>query len=203
VRARLGRYLDFDLDARERGQVARHLEVCAECSRELRELERTVALLQDLPRPEAPPALADSVIARVRAGEAEPRGLAWLWTRLGAPDVTLPLAAGLAGLALLLGLHVEQAPTVAAEPVVASSAAPPEVEPASAVTPQFRHLPEESPRPLLEAMNRRRLALERHGPPRDVARILRGAGHPHSASLASEIEAHHPPNVAAAAFSPR
>jgi anti-sigma factor RsiW len=97
---RLNDYLEGDLPAAERSQLERTLAAHPELRAELAELRATVALLQRLREPEVPPFLAERVIARVRAGEAEPES--W-WHRLLRrlePRVGLPLAAGLAGLAL-------------------------------------------------------------------------------------------------------
>jgi anti-sigma factor RsiW len=182
VRARLNEYLERDLPTRERDRVASHLAQCPECRAELRDLEATVVLLRRLPDPELPPAFAETVMARVRAGEADPRGpLAWL-RRLSEPTRAIPAALGILALAVGIGSWRETAgvpelATLAAvEPARPGAAVP--VAGASEGVRQARLRQ-------LEHLNQ----LMREGRREQVASILRGAGHPHSASLARHIEA--------------
>jgi hypothetical protein len=168
VRARLDEYLERDLPTREYDRVSKHLAECAECRAELRELEATVALLRRLPDPELPPAFTETVMARVRAGEAEPSGvLAWLG-RLTEPARALPMA--LATLALAVGIGTWRDPAV-------------EEPPTGVVVNDPDHPAAERLR-LMQHLNQ----LMREGRRDQVARMLRGAGHPHSDSLARHIE---------------
>jgi hypothetical protein len=56
--ANLSAYIDKQLPARDRARVARHLEDCPACRRELAELRRTIALLSQAPRVHAPRSFA-------------------------------------------------------------------------------------------------------------------------------------------------
>jgi anti-sigma factor RsiW len=172
VRARLNEYLERDLPTREFDRVSKHLAECTECRAELRDLEATVGLLRRLPDPELPPAFTETVMARVRAGEAEPAGaLVWL-RRLTEPARALPMA--LATLALAVGIGTWRDPEAVEVPTVVASA--------------------QADRAVAEARQNRLRQIEhlnqlmREGRHDQVARMLRGAGHPHSASLARHIE---------------
>ncbi|HME71762.1 MAG TPA: zf-HC2 domain-containing protein [Myxococcota bacterium] len=72
VRVRLGPYLEGDLPLQQRALVDAHLDACPSCAEELRELRGTIGLLRSLPEVEPPAGLANSVIARIQAGEAQP-----------------------------------------------------------------------------------------------------------------------------------
>ena len=173
VRARLDEYLERDLPTREYDRVSKHLAECAECRAELRELEATVALLRRLPDPELPRAFTETVMARVRAGEAEPSGvLVWL-SRLTEPARALPMA--LATLALAVGIGTWRDPAVEPAPELVAVNQPDRGVPADARRERLLYM---------EHLNQ----LMREGRRDQVARMLRGAGHPHSASLARHIE---------------
>jgi len=75
VRERLSAYLDGELSAGERREVAAHLEVCEECRRELDVLTRLDAVLGRL-ETAAPPQLAQRVLERL-----QPRRRYW-WQSL-------------------------------------------------------------------------------------------------------------------------
>jgi anti-sigma factor RsiW len=171
-----------------------HLAECPECAEELRELESTVTLLRRLPEAKAPPAFAASVMARVRAGEAEPAGLLRWLRALATPAFAVPLAAGLAGLVLFAGLRDGPFRQPGAEP-----------EPADRVA-VSRPLPAQAERQvqLVRAMQRRSLLLElaRRGRTKEVALSLRGAGHPLASSMASHFEDDEPVHAAFASWSP-
>jgi anti-sigma factor RsiW len=213
MRARLNDYLERDLPPRERSRVAAHLAECPDCAEELRELESTVELLRRLPEAEVPPAFAMSVMARVRAGEAEPRGVVRWLRALAAPALAVPLAAGLAGLVFFAGLWDgsfeqpgvriavrEPAPAPAPGPARIASRSPirpaagPEASAAQA-GPSFH---------LAQAMQRHSMLLElaKRGRTKEVALTLRGAGHPLSSSMASHLEEDEPVNVAFASWAP-
>jgi len=65
VRERLSAYLDGELTAEERREVAAHLEGCEECRRELALLKRLDAALGSLDAP-APARLAERVLDRLQ-----------------------------------------------------------------------------------------------------------------------------------------
>ena len=101
-------HLDGTLDPARRRRLDEHLESCGDCSDEFEGLEATVALLRALPEPEAPENLAESVLRRIAAGEAEPgfrlrldRRLGALATALSSPRLALPVAAALAIVAVV------------------------------------------------------------------------------------------------------
>ncbi len=200
VRARLNEYLERDLAPKERSRITAHLAECTECAEELRELESTVTLLRRLPEAKVPPAFAASVMARVRAGEAEPGGLLPWLRGLATPAFAVPLAAGLAGLVLLAGLL--EPPGAEPEPVVrvAVSETPPvPVQEPARLAPRAERQIE-----LVRAMRQRSLLQQfaRRGYTKEVALTLRGAGHPLSASMASHFEDGEPANLAFASWSP-
>lgn len=59
------RYLEDDLEARERGAIESHIRDCPRCREELASLSRTLGALRAL-EPDARPGLADSIIAALR-----------------------------------------------------------------------------------------------------------------------------------------
>ena len=117
VRDRLGPYLEGDLPLQQRALVDAHLDACASCAEELKELRGTIGLLHSLPELEPPPGLARSVIARIQAGEGQPthwvRVLDGLDGLLRSRSLALVAAAGgVAALALLApGWFAEQTKT--------------------------------------------------------------------------------------------
>jgi anti-sigma factor RsiW len=190
IRARLSEYLERDLDPAERSLVEGHLDGCASCNRELQELRETVSLLRRLPEPGHPPALADAVMARI-ASEASGQGrLRSLFERLAEPRVALALAAGLAGVFLMV--------QPAAPPPTAAVASYPAIQqPRWVIEADARGLPSGAA-VLSGATPADAYAAYRA---RETARQLRGAGHPYSESLAAHLEAR--PNVALADWQPR
>ena len=76
VRERLSAYLDGELSAEERREVAAHLEGCEECRRELALLKRLDAALGSLDAP-APARLAERVLDRL-----QPRRRRYVWQSL-------------------------------------------------------------------------------------------------------------------------
>ena len=176
IRARLSEYLDRKLSAEQRSKLDAHLVECSACSAELRELERTVDLLRRLPDPEPPPYLAQAVMARLESGEAQPESLAQRLRRVVGPAFALS-AAALAGLFVFALVDVDiERPTEASTtigPVAGTS-----------------ETGGESVRSVREARRLSRLARlhARRGEHAEVAQLLRGAGHPHSALLATHFE---------------
>ena len=196
-----------------------HLAECPECAEELRELESTVMLLRRLPEATVSPAFAASVMARVRAGEAEPGGLLRWLRALAAPAFAVPLAAGLAGLVLFAGLWdgplkppgAEPEPltrVAVSEPLPERAAGPARLGPRPAMRasagPEARPAQAQRRIELVRAMQRRSLLqqLARRGHTKQVALTLRGAGHPLSSSMASHFEDQEPANVAFVSWSP-
>ncbi|HEX2485244.1 MAG TPA: zf-HC2 domain-containing protein [Myxococcota bacterium] len=77
TRARLSEYLEGDLTERDEGRLRSHLDGCAECSAELRALQRAVRALRELGGAEPERDLAQVVVTRLRAGEGRPPRLRW------------------------------------------------------------------------------------------------------------------------------
>jgi hypothetical protein len=100
----LSDYLEGSLSKRDAARVEAHLLGCAGCRQTLGELKRTVDLLRGLRGSVEAPDLASAVMARIRAGEAEPSVLDRLragMSRFLAGPLGAPLATGAVGLALL------------------------------------------------------------------------------------------------------
>jgi anti-sigma factor RsiW len=225
IRAQLSAYLERDLGPEERTQIDTHLESCVACGSELRELRATVSLLRRLPEPGHPPGLADAVMARAAQ---RPARVIQLVRRAAEPRFAAALAAGIAGLVFLvdgsdpgrstaptatapIGLFAHST-TLPSQPAAArvASAAPREARSArsfgivlgdsdapraSAVRPvRARVMSSATPRGAYDQYARRARIEE-------VARLLRGAGHPYSDSLASHFE--EPSTVAMADWHPR
>jgi len=203
LRARLNDYVDRELPGTQRAEVSAHLKQCEECALEVRELDRAVALLRRLPEPELPPAFADTVVERIRAGESEPRWLRGLRGVLQ-PALTVAATAAVAGLAVFTVVRGD-VPGGATAPAhdVAQVAQVEQVEMDAPTTTLAAVAPaatgsaekvgvasrEDGLRKVVRQMRRHRRALEltRQGHGDVVARSLRGAGHPHSATLASHF----------------
>ncbi|AXI07687.1 anti-sigma factor [Oceanobacillus zhaokaii] len=60
--ALMHKYLDGDLNKAEEQQLKGHLEGCEDCQAHLRDLKRTIALLQSSEHIEAPPSFAEKVM---------------------------------------------------------------------------------------------------------------------------------------------
>jgi anti-sigma factor RsiW len=175
ARKLLNAYLEGDLDSEARDGVEHALERDPELRRELREIEATVALLRGLRQPEAPPALTAQVMERVRSGEAEPARFLGGLRRMLEPMVWLPAVTAAVALAVLVGAF-DLGERAGDAPLVLAGASDP--------VDQLR-----KQRELVRGMRQLRFErLERRGQRHEVTRILRGAGHPHSASLASHLE---------------
>jgi hypothetical protein len=225
----LNDYVDRLLPGQVRAEVAAHLPECPACHEEVRELEATVALLRRLPDPEPPPGLAESVMARVRAGEAEPAS--WLRSlgQIFQPALTVTATAAVAGLTVFaVARDPGLSPDSAVAPIQLAQETAPATPPASPtqvarVTPPAAPVPSSDLRlqprtarpaapdsslqvavapPLQLAENRRirgrygneirrrsrAFHLAQFGHREEMARTLRGAGHPHSARFADYFE---------------
>lgn len=212
---RLNDYLEGDLQPAERSRLEAELAESRELRQELQALRSTVALLQRLPQAEAPPWLVERVVARVRAGEAEPERW-WDWLRrLTEPAVAVPVAAGVVGLVLFAGMEPDHLPgttlsrdsrpQLAEQEIPASQALAGARAPAS---PRSRAIPagvdpeavRQGEIALAKQLRRWRASqieeLARLGRSDEAASLLRGAGHPHSNSLAE----HFAPSVELAAI---
>ena len=97
----MGPYLEGDLPLQQRALVDAHLDACPSCAEELRELRGTIGLLRSLPDVEPPLALATSVIARIRAGEAQPTLGVRLLDGLDMLLRSRPLALGAVGVGVI------------------------------------------------------------------------------------------------------
>lgn len=206
LRARLNDYVDRELPGTQRAEVSAHLKQCQECAAEVRELDQAVALLRRLPEPALPPGFADAVIERVRAGESEP---SWLGSLRGLlqPMLTVTATAALAGLAVFTVVRSdltggETAPPLQTArietPAPTTTRAPATVAPRPAVVvptaaESSEHIARapraDGVRAVKRQMRRQRRALElaQQGHGDVLARSLRGAGHPHSATLAAHF----------------
>lgn len=92
----LSAYLDGELDATEKAQVAAHLSDCSSCRQELSELEFAKKRLAGAARRAMPPEL----IAAIEAQVSSP----WRWLRDLAKPVVLVPAGVLAAAAVLVGV---------------------------------------------------------------------------------------------------
>lgn len=179
AQARLSAYMEGDVSSREAARIEAALEASAELRAELRILQGTVSLLRGLPRAETPPALADRVMERVRAGEAEPVRWRDGLYRLFEPAFAVPLAASLAALLVFVGtptgglLEEDSSPTVSVA----------ELAPSASVA----SVPVASETSGVRGASRLDLRLPQ-SQRLQMMRMLRGAGHPHSAALASQME---------------
>lgn len=217
VRALLGDYMDGTLALARRALVDAHLDECAACSGHLRALRAAVDALRRLDDPEPPSGLADRVLERVAAGEAEPGRLArWLSARTRRPWALVP-AVGAAAAAVLavflagpgseprldaarLAAQAEDAQRAVAEEIrrhggpVGSGALPADAEPpaAAADAPReaFRLLQQHRER----AEEERRIWLEALAATRSadelrrLAATVRALERPGASPLAQEIE---------------
>jgi Putative zinc-finger len=218
IRARLSEYLERDLANEERARIGAHLERCTDCDRELSELRETVSLLRRLPEPTLPPGISEAVMQRIARGEGREARVLTLFRHAAEPRVAALLAAGLAGLFLLLQPQDGVAPPPAPVDVANASAlgvtpifpdanlANDEVWAGSrdsgtglrtALTSGFT--PAEAYR---QYLTRARLEEARgREQVEQFARQLRGAGHPNSEALASRFESRS--NVVLADWQPR
>lgn len=189
VRARLSAYLEGDVSPREATRIEAALEASPDLREELRVLQATVSLLRGLPRPEAPPALTERVVARVRAGEADPvRWRDWLH-RLFEPTFAVPLAAAVAALLVFLGTPPGGLPGGGPAPDTPIAAVTPPVPTLTPPVPTLTVARDTSGGTTLRVRTPNRLVLRMPRRQRlQMMRMLRGAGHPHSASLASQME---------------
>jgi anti-sigma factor RsiW len=193
IRAHLSEYLERDLDPDRRSRIAAHLESCTSCQSELQELRSTISLLRRLPEPGHPRGLADAVLARVAQDARGPARVHRLVLRLSEPRFAAALAAGIAGLLLL----VQGGP-------------PDRSESAAGPVGTIASVPESGPRDVRAGVvsgatpSGALTIYASHATPRarlnELARQLRGAGHPSSPSMAAHLEAQ--PTIALADWQP-
>jgi hypothetical protein len=106
----------------ERAEVERHLTTCAECRQQLDRLRQVLALVDEQPIPEPPPAFERSVWARLQPQLSAPRR-SW-WSRLFESPARLAWAGGMAVLlvaAFVAGRFSRPEPSVAPAEVAASA----------------------------------------------------------------------------------
>ena len=131
ARSHMPDYLEGDLGLSQRALLDAHLDACESCSHEFGEMSSTIALLRGLPDPDPPPFLVETVMRRIREGEANSgfgdRLREWI-AILARPQLALPATALAAGLllatgifdtALLPGLGGDASPPKAAFQVIA------------------------------------------------------------------------------------
>jgi len=233
VRARLSSFIERELSDGEQRKVASHLDECSSCSEELAELQDAVKLLRGLPEPELPLAFTESVMARIRDGEAEPSGFFARLGRLLEPAVLVPVALGLAAFVYIQGIEDASLATPDSEPLVVAAAdvtPPMTTEPVplagvtggtapegwlpvgtigSAGTVAGLHVNQRRQARALRARRdlirqmQRMQVLVRSGRSDEAARMLRGANHPSSQRLAEHILAPHEITVVEAGWSIR
>ena len=171
--------MEGDLSSRESARIEAALEASAELREELRILQETVGLLRSLPRSETPPALAARVMERVRAGEAEPVRWRDGLHRLFEPAFAVPLAASVAALLVFVGTPtgglLEEGPSTNVSVAELTPSFPVASVPVASETSVVR----KPSRVNLRMPQSQRVQMMRR---------LRGAGHPHSAALASQME---------------
>jgi len=196
--ARLSAYLEGDLSTRERSKLESQLADDPAMRETLRELENVVGLLRDLPEPEVPPAFSTRVIARVQEQrEQASGGLLDSVRRLFEPAVAVPLAAGITALALVIGSQQGIEPPAGAldaEPLEVAAVLEPTLPPMptradeAPKTELVSTTPRDMDEMTLTEIQRHTLQtiLARH-PHEDLARLLRGSGHPHAASFATQV----------------
>lgn len=196
--ARLSAYLEGDLSTAERSKLESHLADDPALRETMRELENVVGLLRDLPEPELPPAFSTRVIARVQEQREQASGGLLDWVRrLFEPAVAVPLAAGITALALVIGsqqgfespagaldagsLEVVGVPEPTLPPTLTRAHEAPKMELAAATPRDMNEM-------TLTEIQQRTLQtiLSRH-PHEDLARLLRGSGHPNAASFATQV----------------
>ena len=227
VRARLSSFMERELSDGENRKVAAHLDECSSCSEELVELQDAVRLLRGLPDPELPLAFTESVMARIRDGEAEPSGVFGWLGRLLDPMVLVPVALGLAAFVYIQAASLatpdseplviaaaEPTPPMTADPIplagVTGGTAPEGWLPVGTVgstgtvagldVNQRRQA--RARRDLIRQMQRMQV-LVRSGRTDEAARMLRGANHPSSQRLAEHILSPHEITVAEVGWSIR
>jgi len=210
--ARLSAYLEGDLSTRERSKLESQLADDPAMRETLRELENVVGLLRDLPEPEVPPAFSTRVIARVQEQREQASGglldsvrrlldsvrrLLDSVRRLFEPAVAVPLAAGITALALVIGSQQGIEPPAGAldaEPLEVAAVLEPTLPPMptradeAPKTELVSTTPRDMDEMTLTEIQRHTLQtiLARH-PHEDLARLLRGSGHPHAASFATQV----------------
>jgi hypothetical protein len=107
IKERLPAYVEGELPPGEAGDVKSHLDSCPACSRELEDIEKSMAMVRNLPEVEPPPFFARKIMAQVRAESAPKKGLL---ERLFFPlHVKLPLEAAAAVLVALIAVQVYRA----------------------------------------------------------------------------------------------
>jgi hypothetical protein len=148
-------------------------------------------------------------MARVQEQRERRRGLASLLGRIFEPVVAVPMATGIIALALFVGSQRSELPEMVPVDVVDAgriapipSEVPPVLvpEPARPGTIQLADLPDPSVvrmssaerEAVLTEVQRRMIQtiLARYPSSTEMAAVLRGAGHPHAASLASHFDDH-------------
>ncbi|MGD8394373.1 MAG: anti-sigma factor [Candidatus Eiseniibacteriota bacterium] len=78
TRSNFSAYIESELSEADRRRVREHLEICADCARELEALKKTMTLLRWIPPVEASDGFATEVMVRVRAERmARPRVSVW------------------------------------------------------------------------------------------------------------------------------
>jgi hypothetical protein len=124
-------YLEGDLPLARRALFDAHLDDCAECAREISEMQETIGVLRSLPEPEVPPHLADNALRRIRNGEANPPWYDHVRSAVAtllSPRVLAPVSAGMLVMGVITWIGDSQlpgqGPGVAPSPVLVQADPP-------------------------------------------------------------------------------
>lgn len=90
-------------DATKQPEVTNHIAACADCARHLRELQKTMALLDEWQAPEPSPYFDTRLQARLREEMARPQSTWFAWLRRPAWAMSLAAFAFAGALALSVG----------------------------------------------------------------------------------------------------
>lgn len=134
----LNDYLEGDLSLESRASFDAHIDQCADCAREVDEMQSMVQLLRTLPDPEVPPMISANVMRRIRAGEAEPNWMERIARALGnilEPTFVLPASA--VAVAALVAMVIQDPGFLSRFSVDVDGADAPRANRAAAASPGF------------------------------------------------------------------
>ena len=106
VRKRLSRFLDGELNVREKELVSRHIEQCPDCRQEFAALEENRELLRSAQTPEAPAYLVTRVMAEVRSQTSGRQRTSPFWARAFATAAAVLVVVAGAWFGTVLGREI-------------------------------------------------------------------------------------------------
>lgn len=106
VRKRLSRFLDGELNVREKELVSRHIEQCPGCRQELAALEADRAILRTAQMPETPAYLVTRVMAEVRSQTSGRQRTSPFWARAFATAAAVLVVVAGAWFGTVLGREI-------------------------------------------------------------------------------------------------